>query len=346
MFIEVLPWTVGAMGAGAGVWALVFRRKNGNGKHDPWQHAERLAKEFGPVQQQASAPVQVQWPPELAALLTHITERLEAALTRAESDAAEGDKRLTRIASDLSENMADSMARFYAKVSTDMMTVPNPGLERLTERIEALLRIPPPAQPDFEPVVARLEELVASMPEPDQRPELEAELVRQLAELPQRVGRSVSDAVAERKPPPRNLAPPEKAKNNPPGPPKSAPRNFALNPNEQPATPSIPAPYVPGTVDVPAGQPWSLLYLIQKQLSPNCPGTSVSFAISAEGGTVYVGGASQIGGKLSEENYAYKLEDGDPPVRYQSSYPGGNTPVGEIQVLSTGGGKLHVEVQS
>lgn len=340
MFLEVLPWTVGAMGAGAGVWALVVHRKNGNGKHDPWQHAERLAKEFGPVQQQAS----IQWPPELAALLTHITERLETAIERVEHPLVvkepgeqEWSKQLLLGLEQLNDRMSEP-----ATLPMELTA----GLGLITDRLEALMQIPPAEPPDFEPVVERLEALVASMPEPDQRPELEAELVRQLAELPQRVGRSVSDAVAERKPPPRNLAPPEKAKNNPPTPPKSAPRNFALNPNEQPATPSIPAPYVPGTVDVPAGEVWSLLYLIQKQLSPNCPGTSVSFAISAEGGTIYVGGSSQIGGKLSEENYAYKLEDGDPPVRYQSSYPGGNTPVGEIQVLSTGGGKLHVEVQS
>jgi hypothetical protein len=118
-----------------------------------------------------------------------------------------------------------------------------------------------------------------------------------------------------------------------------------MNPNELPATPSIPAPYVPGTIEVPAGGPWSLLYLIQKQLSPNCPGTSAEFSLSADS-DIFVGGASSLGGPLSETNYAYLLTADSPPRIYRSSFPGNNTPVGEIQVLAPGGGSLHVEVQS
>ena len=336
MIAEVLPWTVGVVASGLA--ALTFwKRKNGNGEAMFRFKPEDAARFPFKVQ-----PVEVKWPPELAALLTHITERLEAAIERVGHPLAEKPIEpvwAAQIVQDL-ERIHDRMSEPATAMLPPELTA---GLERVTDRLEALLQMPPP---DLEPVVERLENLVASMPEPDQRPELEAELVRQLAELPQRVGRSVSDAVAERRPPAKNLAPPEK-KNNPPEPPKRAPRSLPpLNPQEQPNVPSIPAPYVPGAVDVPAGQVWSLLYLIQKQLSPNCPGTSASFTISAEGGTVYVGGASAIGGPLSATNYAYKLEDGDPPVRYQSSYPGGSTPVGELQVLATGGATLHVEVQS
>lgn len=352
MIAEVLSWTVGVMGAGAGVWALVLHRKNGNGKHDPWQHAERLAKEFGPVQQQAPAPVQVQWPPGLEASMNRVAERLEHPLVQVQQPAWQeivGElERITKrvlvatreTTPEWAKGLRQDLAQLNDRVSEPATALLPPeltvGLERVIEELNAL---------DFEPIVSRLEELVESMPEPDQRPELEAELVRQLAELPQRVGRSVSDAIAERRPPAKNAAP--EKKNNPPDPPKAAPRNLPpLNPQAQPNVPSIPAPYVPGTVEVPAGQVWSLLYLIQQQLSPNCPGTSASFAISVSSGTVYVGGASPIGGALSEENYAYELNAGDPPVRYQSSYPGGNTPVGELQVLAKGNAQLHVEVQS
>lgn len=369
MIAELVLGTVGTLGLASGIGALVFWRKhNGNGKHDPWQHAERLAKEFGPVQQQAPARVEVQWPPELAAVLTHITERLEGALTkmenppmqlsvqppwpeivgelervtkrvlvasretkpewagRIESDLAENDKRLERIAADLSENMANGMARFYAGVSKDLAAaVDLPALNEIAEKLETI---------------------VDAIPEADPRPELTAELTRQLAELPARIGRSMSETLtAERK---KNPPPPSAEKNkgnNPPPPPYAPPRNLPpMNPNELPATPSIPASYVAGTVHVPAGDVWSLLLLIQKQLSPNCPGTSASFALSAGEGTIYVGSASSIGGKLSQDNYAYKLEEGEPPHTYRSVFPGNNTPVGELQVL--GSGSVHVEVQS
>ena len=66
----------------------------------------------------------------------------------------------------------------------------------------------------------------------------------------------------------------------------------------------------------------SLLALIQSQLSPNCPGTAVEFLIAADpanGGPVLVGGASSIGGPLTETNYAYELTPSSPPRMFATN---------------------------
>lgn len=316
-----------------GISAIVLQRRNGKHEHyNPWRYT-------APLQQQAPAEVEIKWPPELAATLTHITERLEGSLQklevqsrqpawpevvselervtkrvmvaarppdepqwakRLEDDLQKNDDRMVRLAEDLAENMTDNMARFYAGVSRDLK------------------------QPDVKPT------LVA----------LTGELSK-LSELPGKISRGVTEALIHER---KKNNPPNKGNNDPP-PPYVPPRNLPpMTPGEMPATPSIPAPYVAGTVHVPAGEVWSLLYLIQKQLSLNCPGTSAEFALTPGEGTIFVGAASSIGGKLTEDNYAYKLEEGDDPRIYRSSFPGNNTPVGEIQVL--GSGSVHVEVQS
>lgn len=129
---------------------------------------------------------------------------------------------------------------------------------------------------------------------------------------------------------------------DPPPPPPGLPR---LAPGQQPVTPTVPAPYVGGTVFVTAGQVANLLLLIQTQLSPNCPGSSAQFSLSTED-SIFIGAASMIGGPLSDTNYAYELTPTNSPRIYRSSFPGNSTPVGELQVFSTAGGELHVEVQS
>lgn len=160
MIAEILLGTLGTVGLGSAITALVFRGKNGNGKHEP---------EVIPQ----SAPVQVQWPPELAALLTHI-----------KSDLEENDKRLTRLASDLSENMAEAMSRFYGHSGLwkqmleslteihDRMTEPvtamlppelTAGLDRVTDRLELLLQTPSPELPVAE--LAQLAAPLAALPE-------------------------------------------------------------------------------------------------------------------------------------------------------------------------------------
>lgn len=341
MILDVLMGTVGVVGMASGVAALVFYRKNGNGKHlppDPTVYRDsQIAK---------PEPVQVQWPPELAALLTHITERLEGSLVRLESASQPKEPEWAMQMSQDMEHINDRMSEPVPPVTWPPELVPL--VERLVERLDN----PPPLQAPSDhqemllQIAERLESIVQSIPEPDPRPELSAELVRQLAELPSRVSRSLADALASER---RTSAKTGQAKENnpgPPPPPRSAPPNLPrMNPAEVPGTPSIPASYVSGSVFVPAGDVWSLLYLIQKQLSPNCPGSSVEFALSSDD-EVLVGGASTLGGPLSASNYGYKLTPDGPPRVYRASYPGGNTPVGELQVLAAAGGYLHVEVQS
>ena len=118
------------------------------------------------------------------------------------------------------------------------------------------------------------------------------------------------------------------------------PRDLPFNP--QP-TPSIPAPYVAGTVVVPPGEPFSLLALIQQQLTLACPGSSLELRLSADQ-SIFVGSASNIGGPLSDTNYGYELIPGDPPRIYRSSFPGQSTPIGDLEVFATGSASLHVEV--
>lgn len=122
--------------------------------------------------------------------------------------------------------------------------------------------------------------------------------------------------------------------------PRAVPR---ANPGPPAPTPSIPAGYVGGSVIVPPGEPVSLLALIQQQLTPNCPGSSMELLLEADD-SILVGCASTIAGPLSETNFAYELLPGGPPRVYRSSFPGHCTPLGDLQVFATAGGVLHVEV--
>jgi hypothetical protein len=116
-------------------------------------------------------------------------------------------------------------------------------------------------------------------------------------------------------------------------------------------TPSaaVPPSYVAGAITVPAGVVSNLLSLIQAQIAPNCPGTATEFLIAADAGNagaVSVGAASLVSGALSSTNYAYRLTPASPPRVYRSTYPGSNTLIGEMQVLSAAAAVLHVEVCS
>jgi hypothetical protein len=116
-------------------------------------------------------------------------------------------------------------------------------------------------------------------------------------------------------------------------------------------TPSaaVPVPYVAGTLTVPANTVMNVLALIQAQLAPNCPGTAVEFQINADAtntGNVYVGAASQFGGAVSASNWAYQLTPGGEARGYRSTYPGTNTPLGEIEVFSPAPAILHIELQA
>ena len=112
-------------------------------------------------------------------------------------------------------------------------------------------------------------------------------------------------------------------------------------------SPTVPAGYVAGSITVPANTVANVLALIQAQLAANCPGTAVEFQIAADVGNaqpVKAGAASKIGGVLSATNWAYELLPGGAARGYRSAYPGTNTPIGDLQVLSTAIAVLHVEV--
>ncbi|HEY6373458.1 MAG TPA: hypothetical protein VIX37_22975 [Candidatus Sulfotelmatobacter sp.] len=115
-----------------------------------------------------------------------------------------------------------------------------------------------------------------------------------------------------------------------------------------PPRPSVPTPFVSGTVDIPPDRPVSLLDLIHEQISRNCPGTSTEFQIWPEPtnvAPVWIGAFMQIPGRLSITSFGYILTPMASPRIYRSSYPGTSTVIGVIQVYSQPPAKLHIEVQ-
>ena len=110
-----------------------------------------------------------------------------------------------------------------------------------------------------------------------------------------------------------------------------------------PPRPSVPVPYLAGTISVPAGKISGVLELIWEQLNERCPGTSVEFRISADPSNqtpVFIGSGSN----LSCDNYGGILTPMGEERRYRASYPGTGTPQGVMQVFSEAPAKLHFEV--
>jgi|SRR5215472_4008597 len=113
------------------------------------------------------------------------------------------------------------------------------------------------------------------------------------------------------------------------------------------SNPSIPVPYLAGTLNLTAGAVANLLTLIQAQLATNCPGSVIELLISpdaANSGGVEIGAYSQIAGALSATNFGYTLAATSPPRLYQASYPGMTISLGDIQVFAAAAAKLHVEI--
>lgn len=114
-------------------------------------------------------------------------------------------------------------------------------------------------------------------------------------------------------------------------------------------TPSVPAPYVGGTITLAPGVVTNLLDLIQNNLQRNCPGSATELQLWADAsnfGAINVGSYSQLGGALSVDNYAYQLTPASGPRIYRSTYPGSSVPIGDLQVMAASAAKLHVEVQT
>lgn len=337
MFMDVLLGAVGAAGMAGGVWALVYR-KNGNGHAPPqpvddWQRAQ-LAETLQPL---------AMLPRQLEASFANFLEALGPAEPGPEP-AWPG--RIT----DRLEEIRNLLA--VEPLWPDEL---RKSIERLGAIVEERPAAPPALDPWGERALGLLERLG---PPPEARPDPTAGLVRALEELPARL---VDTLAAERN---RRWISPGTVKttSGPTGggeagggsggsapPSRRAPPPLPRLPSATlPPSPSIPAPYVAGSVWVPA-QVANLLELIQQQLAPNCPGTAVEFVIAADEGNadpVLVGAASALGGPLTEENYAFKLTAAGPPRIYRSTYPGTSTPIGELQVLAASASMLHVEVQS
>ena len=322
MLMEILMGTLGLVGTATGVSALVLARKqNGNGhSKDPWQPDP--LRQPDPPPSPAEPEPQVNWPPELAALLTHITERLERSLERQEA----------------AKQPEITPPEWAAHIQMDIAQMRENSLieplwpERLITSVQELgEKIADMAAIEAAPVV---------LAPPDNTALLESsgKLEKAIESLPGRISQSLTELARAPKIGGGSGSPPALPKLAPPNLPKIAP-------GMQPAVPQIPAAYVGGSVFAPAGEATSLLLLIQMQLSPNCPGTSAEFSLSADS-SVFVGAASQIGGPLTATNYAFQLASGDPPRIYRSTYPGNNTPIGELQVLAPGGAWLHIEAQS
>lgn len=114
-----------------------------------------------------------------------------------------------------------------------------------------------------------------------------------------------------------------------------------------PPRPSVPVPYVAGTIKLEAGVRRGVLDLIWEQLNRNCPGTSVEYRISADPSNttpVFIGQENQNGEPLSCDNYGAALYPLGEERRYRGTYPGHGTPQGVQQVFSEAPAKLHVEV--
>lgn len=120
------------------------------------------------------------------------------------------------------------------------------------------------------------------------------------------------------------------------------------------ANPLLPSGMVAGTIAISsqqAGVPQSLLTLMQAQLDPNCPGAGQEVTIQADNsGAVYIGRPNQMGA-LSTSNYGYLLVAGTSAlipggaISFQTSFPGNNAPVGDLQVLMSASGTFHVIVK-
>ena len=122
-----------------------------------------------------------------------------------------------------------------------------------------------------------------------------------------------------------------------------------------PARPSVPIPFFAGMLTITPGTPLSLLELIHDQINRDCPGTSCEFQLwpnPTNMAPVWIGsymsnpriGNPDNPGALGVKQYGYYLTPMAQPRLYRSSYPGGSTAIGVLQVFSEAPAKLHVEV--
>lgn len=315
LLMDILLGTMSVLGMAGGVSALVlYHKQNGNGhKHDD------------PLPPIAAEPV-VLIPSEepqlakLADVLATLPKQLEARFELAVERLVNTLEAYTNVPQpepDWPADLLQAVQRLYDLEASRIDLAAS--MERLTKNVEQLVQMGPPTV--ITPPLTPFGE----------------EMVRGLADLPSKIGQKLNELIAAGRRIGGGSGPPPRIKREPPS---NLPR---ITPGMQPVTPQIPTSYVGGTVLVPAGQPASLLLLIQLQLDPNCPGTSAEFSLSTED-DIFVGAPSKIGGPLSATNFAYQLTAGNSPRIYRSTFPGNNTPIGELEVFASGGGSLNVEV--
>lgn len=112
------------------------------------------------------------------------------------------------------------------------------------------------------------------------------------------------------------------------------------------ANPLAAPAYTAGTITILAGVVSNLLAVIQAQLEPNQSGGALGITLTADqgnGGTVYVGAASTLGGALTATNYGYSLSPTGSGYR-NTPGAGFSAPVGQIQLYSPSNATLHVEI--
>lgn len=326
MVMEIFLGTMSVLGMAGGISALVLYRKQNNGhkpERDPWRYdpplqpqpSQMIVMEEAEDQQLANLAEAIQ---SLAALPKQLEAGFELAVERL-ANTLEEHLNAPQPEPDWPADLLQGVQRLYDLEASRIDVAAN--LERLTHAVEAFVQME--SQPPT---------IINAPPPP-----FGEELVRGLAELPGKIGQKLSEMVASERKVGGGSGPPPRIRREPPS---NLPR---ITPGMQPVIPQIPTSYVGGTVLVPAGQPASLLLLIQLQLDPNCPGTSAEFSLSTED-DIFVGASSKIGGPLSATNFAYQLTPDNSPRTYRSTYPGNNTPIGELQVFASGGGSLNVEV--
>lgn len=322
LLTDILLGTMSVAGLAAGVSALVlYRKNNGNGPvPNPWR--------YDPLGPPPPIRPPVRFDPVTVKGLDELPARIEGALSPMFAEVLVKMEHLAQRQAEITDNPPVVMTTIEPTWPTELQR----SVETLSQKLDGLRAT---SSLVSDQALERLDALVAAATTPEQEQEVQ---VKGLTDIPGQIARSLSGMIGRGGG--GNPSPPPPPRRDPP------PNLAAIPPGTQPTVPQIPAAYVGGSVFATAGQVTSLLVLIQYQLSPNCPGTSAEFSISAQDASVFVGAASALGGPLSDINYAYELTPGGPPRIYRSSFPGNNTPIGELQVLSPTGGYINVEVQS
>ena len=109
-------------------------------------------------------------------------------------------------------------------------------------------------------------------------------------------------------------------------------------------TPLVPIGYIAGKLAITGGAPVNLIDLIVAQLDVNVDRGARKVVIQRDSADLFVGTKTTLGGALSATNYGMTLTTTVPIFRYDSNFPGSNSPLGSLQVFSTADGACHVQV--